>query len=67
MTSRQSDIESLVAEAERAGWRVKRTRRHYRLYPADRDHRPITVSITPRSDKVLTAIRADLRRAGLEV
>lgn len=64
---RKSLVNAWVKEAAKAGWRVERSKRHYRLYPVDKTHAPITLPKSMGHGRGMLNARADLRRAGLDV
>lgn len=62
------EVRALVRAAELAGWAVSRTRRsHIRLRPVDKTRGAVTISGTPSDKRSLKNLRADLRRAGLDI
>lgn len=67
MGSTKRQIEQWVAQAEAAGWRVKREGQHFRLYPADPTQPPMTCARTPSDHHALANIKGDFRRRGLHV
>lgn len=58
----------LVASCRQQGWRVERTRRlHWRFVPPRPDAQIVITAGTPSDRRALLNLRADLRRAGLNV
>jgi len=57
----QSEVQTIVKEIQKRGWRV-RLGRHYRAYPPG-GGRPITIPVTPSDRRAMKYIRSDIRRA----
>lgn len=64
MATRQGTLEKWIRQAERAGWRTVKGRKHWRLYPSDRSQPPMTVAVSPGAS-TLRNVRADFARRGL--
>ena len=49
---------------ERQGWRIRRDRAHFVLYPANTDHSPLVVTCSSRPGGTLKVIKGAARRKG---
>ena len=59
-----SDLDKLIAQARRAGWRVEKTARgHWKFYSPDGKH-AVVASGTPSDRRSMANLRAQLKRAG---
>lgn len=58
-------LRELERVAERAGWRVDRTRSGHVMFRAPDGHGQVLVSGTPEDPRAMRNALADLRRAGL--
>lgn len=65
--SGQKVVYEWISQAKREGWRVEQGKKHFRLYPPDKAIAPITVPSSIGRGRALLNLRADFRRAGLEV
>jgi len=62
------DLEPLIAAARRQGWRVEPTGGgHMRFRPCDPAAPLIFTASTPSDRRAISAMRAQLRRAGLDI
>jgi len=62
------DIVAITRQAESRGWKVKPTKSgHYCFLAPDKSIRPIYVSSTPSDWRAIHKIKAQFRRAGLEL
>lgn len=61
-----SDLDKLIAQARRAGWRVtKTTRGHWKFWSPDGKH-AVVASGTPSDRRAVANLRAQLKRAGFK-
>lgn len=60
----KKDVEKLLKEAERQGWRIEDRGRRYLCFSPDRST-IVTVSKTPSAQSALRNILSDLRKGGL--
>lgn len=68
MTTRNGDLNELVACARRQGWRVHRRKAgHVVFYPADRSKPPVTVAASHSDHRAAKNIRSWLRKSGLVI
>ncbi|MCO5971728.1 hypothetical protein [Actinoallomurus soli] len=59
----KSDLEAVLKEAEKKGWRVEKGRRYYKMYcPCETKHLK-TVKLTPSDRNYLTNLLGQLKRA----
>lgn len=57
------DLEAVLHEAERQGWRVEKGKKYYKMYcPCERKHLK-TVHLSPSSPTYLVNLRGQLCRA----
>ena len=61
---RRNDAEAFVEEAERQGWKVKKTRRGWLCFPPNGQDAAVYVAGTAQDRRSLTNALAALRRAG---
>ena len=59
----KKDVEKLLREAERQGWRIEDRGRRYMCFSPN-GSTVVTVSKTPSAQKALITIRSDLRKGG---
>ncbi|KKL51786.1 hypothetical protein LCGC14_2292010 [marine sediment metagenome] len=66
--NRKSEVAEMMKECRRRGCRVLLSKRgHYRIYPPDKTAAPITAASSPSDWRSIRKLRADLRRAGVEI
>lgn len=65
IVSHRKDMEAVIAEAERQGWRVAKGKGHYKLYAPDGEN-IVTASATPGSASSVRHTIANLRRFGFD-
>lgn len=61
------DFEQLVEMCRQQGWRVVRAKKGWKCFPPDPTKRAITVHLSARELRSYVNLRAELRRAGLDV
>lgn len=61
---RRPALAALLRDLRRQGFRIEHRRRHYVVFPPERDRPPVTISGTPSDCRSEDNLRADLRRAG---
>lgn len=67
VSSFRTQLADYIAAAEKQGWEVTHTRRHWRFKPADPTKRIVFTASSPSDWRVLKNMRAELRRSGLEI
>ena len=66
--NRKSEVAEIMKICRRRGCRVRLTRAgHFRIYPPDKTTAPITAASSPSDWRSIKKLRADLRRAGVEI
>jgi hypothetical protein len=61
------EVQRIVKELERQGWRIIQGGKHQKAFPPDRDKPMVTIPNTPSDHRSLRNLIAQLRRSGADL
>lgn len=61
------EVQEIIRELERQGWRVERGKGHYKAFPPDKKKSMVTIPTTPSGGRWRQNLISQLRASGADV